>query len=439
MISDDSRRVSVLLGLLFGLAGMGSSSAAIALPLLGSDLGVGVGDATWTITLYVLMLAVTTAVYGRVSDLVGVRLPLLVGIGLMTAGALTAAFAPTFEVLLLGRMFQGAGAAAVPTLGVAVLSKRYDGQVRGVALGRLAGMAAAISCLGPLAGGLLEHAFGWRVVMALPILGVAVIPFLWRALSPEGSGASLDVLGAVLVAATAAGLVLLVQSPATGLVIAVLGGTLIVLGVPAVTWRVRRRPHGFLPLSVVRDGTVVRSSLAAAAVPAAWFAHLVAVPAVLVHEGWEAWQVGLLLVPSAVLALVMPRTAGLLLTRIGSASSLGLAGIVATLALLMAALGTWLVSPAVLVVAVALVTVSFGLGQPALIATVGEAVALDVRGVALGVATLLFLVGGSVGSAVVGGLGEVIGIPASLAVLAALPVLGLVALVPEVRRVPEPV
>ncbi|MDO9494577.1 MAG: hypothetical protein Q7J48_02640, partial [Nocardioides sp.] len=176
-----------------------------------------------------------------------------------------------------------------------------------------------------------------------------------------------------------------------------------------------------------------------AAVPAAWFAHLVAVPAVLVHEGWAAWQVGLLLVPSAVLAAVMPRTAGSVLTRIGSAASLGLAGIVATAALLLAALGTWLVSPTALVVAVALVTVSFGLGQPALMAAVGESVALDVRGVALGVATLLFLVGGSVGSAVVGGLGDVIGIPASLAVLAVLPVLGLVALLPELRRVPEPV
>jgi MFS family permease len=438
MTPDDSRRVSVLLGALFGLAGMGSSSAAVTLPLLGSDLGVGVGDATWTITVYVLMLAVTTAVYGRVSDLVGVRLPLMVGIGLMAAGALVAAFAPTFEVLLVGRVLQGAGAAAVPTLGVAVLSKRYDGEVRGVALGRLAGMAAAISCLGPLAGGVLEHAFGWRVVMALPILGAAVIPFLWRALSPEGSGASLDALGAVLVAATAAGLVLLVQSPATGLVIALLGGALTVLGVPAVTWRVRRRPHGFLPMSVVRDGTVVRSALAAAAVPAAWFAHLIAVPAVLVHEGWEAWQVGLLLVPSAALAMLMPRTAGLLLARIGSAASLGLAGVSATIALLLASLGTWLVSPVVLVVAVALVTVSFGLGQPALIAAVGESVALDVRGVALGVATLLFLVGGSVGSAVVGGLGALTGIPASLAVLAALPVLGLVALVPELRGVPEP-
>ncbi len=70
----------MLLGLLFGLAGMGSSSAAIALPLISDDLGVSVGVSAWTITLYALMLAVTTAVYGRVADLVGVRLPLLVGV-----------------------------------------------------------------------------------------------------------------------------------------------------------------------------------------------------------------------------------------------------------------------------------------------------------------------------------------------------------------------
>ncbi len=433
--TDDSRRVSLLLGALFGLAGMGSSSAAIALPLLGQDLGVGVGDATWTISLYTLMLAVTTAVYGRVSDLVGVKIPLLVGIGLMTAGALVAAFAPSFGVLLVARLFQGAGAAAVPTLGVAIVSARYDGEVRGIALGRLAGMAAAVSCLGPLVGGLVEHAFGWRAVMALPILGVLVIPFLWRALTGEGSGAHLDILGAVLVAATAAGLVLLVQSPATGVLIAGIGVLLIVLGVPAVTMRVRRRPHGFLPLSVIRNGTVVRSAVAAAAVPAAWFAQLIAIPAVLVGDGWEPWQVGLLLLPSAGLAVAMPKTAGALLARIGPAASLAVSGVIASGALVLAAVATSQISPVAVVIAVALCTVAFGLGQPALMASVGASVEAEVRGVALGVATLLFLVGGSVGSAVVGGLGDVIGIPAALAVLALLPVLGLVALIPELRRV----
>ena len=131
---DDSRRTSWLLGLLFGLVGMGSSSAAIALPLMGPDLGVSVGNAAWTISLYALMLAVTTAVYGRVSDLVGVRLPLLFGVSLMTVGALVSAAAPSFGVLVVARMIQGAGAAAVPTLGVAALSARYDGEIRGLAL-----------------------------------------------------------------------------------------------------------------------------------------------------------------------------------------------------------------------------------------------------------------------------------------------------------------
>ena len=196
---DDSRRVSILLGVLFGLAGMGSSSAAVALPILGPDLGVSTGLAAWTISLYVLMLAVTTAVYGRISDLVGVRAPLLAGLVLMSVGALVAALAPTFGVLLSARMLQGAGAAAVPTLGVAILSARYEGSVRGLAFGRLAGTAAAISCLGPLAGGAVEAAFGWRAVMALPILGMRSCPFLWRALTAGGTGARLDVVGAVLV------------------------------------------------------------------------------------------------------------------------------------------------------------------------------------------------------------------------------------------------
>jgi len=433
---DDSRRTSWLLGLLFGLVGMGSSSAAIALPLMGPELGVSVGNAAWTISLYALMLAVTTAVYGRISDLVGVRLPLLVGVSLMTVGAVVSALAPDFTVLLVARMLQGAGAAAVPTLGVAALSARYDGEIRGLALGRLAGGAAAVSCLGPLVGGLVEDAVGWRAVMALPVLGVLVLPFVWSALAGEGSGARLDVLGAVLVALTSAGLVLLVQSPTSGIAVAGVGALLLALGAPLVSMRVRRRPHGFLPLSVVRNATVVRSAVAAASVPASWFALLVGVPAVLVGAGWEPWQVGLLLVPSAAVALLVPRVGGPLLARLGGPRTLALAAVISSVSLLVAALGTAQLWPVPVAAAVVLTTVSFGLGQPAMTAAVGGAVHDDVRGVALGVATLLFLVGGSVGSAVVAGAGELVGIPASLALVGVLPLLALAVLAPQLRRVP---
>lgn len=438
---SDARRVAVLVGLLFGMAGMGSASVAVALPALASDLGLTTGESAWVITLYVLMLAVATAVYGRLSDLMGIRLPLLVGVGLMTAGALVGAAAPSFELLLAARLLQGAGAASIPTLGVAIVSARYVGSVRAGALGRVAGVTAAVSCLGPLAGGGVEELLGWRAVIALPVLGLLIVPLLWRALPTEGSGARLDMLGAALVAGTAAGLVLLVQSPAAGLGVAAVGAVLLVLGVPAVITQVRRRPDGFLPMSVIRNPVVVRSALAASAIPAAWFALLIAVPAVLVARGWEPWHVGLALVPSAATGLLAPRVAGPLLIRLGATKALAVSGITAALSLGVAAGGAALSSATLLVLAVVAVTGAFGLGQPALMAAVGSSVDESVRGVALGVATLMFLVGGGVGSAVIGGLGGVLGMDWSLLLLALLPVVGALLLTSRsVRRsVDEPV
>ena len=431
--SSDAGRVAALVGLLFGLAGMGSAAVAVTLPAIAADLDLSTGGASWVISLYALMLAVATAVYGRVADLAGIRLPLLVGVVLMAGSAVLGAVAPSYELLLAARVLQGSGAAAVPVLGMAIVSARYDGSVRTQALGRVAGTAAAVSALGPLAGGLVEDLVSWRAVVALPALGLLVVPALWRAVPTEGTGARLDLLGAVLVAATASGLVLLVQSPSSGVTVALAGALLLALGVPAATAWVRRRPEGFLPMAVVREPVVVRSALAASCVPAAWFALLIAVPAVLATRGWTPLEVGLALVPSAVTGFLAPRLAGPLLERLGPARALVTSGGTAAVALLVAAAGAGLGSAVLLVGAVVLVTFAFGLGQPALMAAVGGAVPADVRGVALGIATLVFLVGGGVGSAVVGGIGELLGIDRSLLVLALLPVLGALALVPTLR------
>ena len=432
------RRVSLYLGLLFGFAGMGSAAAAMALAPLAEAYDVSMGAAAWTISLYALMFGVGTAVYGRVADLQGPRFPMLVGLSLMTFGALVAALAPTFEVHLVGRLFQGAGAAAVPTLGAAIVTARYAGAVKSSAFLRLAGTAAAVTSLGPLAGGLLVDSISWRLAIALPIVAVLFVPLLWEALFVGGTGARLDFLGALLTAVAAGGVVLLLQSPSTGLPVALAGLLLVLLGFPAVAAWVRRRPHGFLPLSVIKNPVIVRSALAAAAIPAAWFAMLVAIPAVLLADGWAAWQVGLALVPSGAVALIMPRVVGLVIERVSAPLALIFSAVVAAFALLGCALGAGLDLPALLIVSVLGATVSFGIGQPALQTAVGDAVEPSVRGVALGIATLVFMVGGSLGSAVVGGLGPVLGLGTSIGVLTALPVLGILLLIPNLRLSAQP-
>lgn len=435
---SDANRVAILLGVLFGLTGMGSAAAAMAVVPMADAYGVGVGAAAWTISLYALLLGIGTAVYGRIADLSGPRTPLTVGVALMSTGALLAALAPEFWLHLVGRLLQGAGAAAVPTLGAAVLTHRYAGREKAQALVRLASVAAAVTSLGPLLGGSVIDLLSWRWTIALPMLGLLVLPLLWPALHVGGTGARLDLVGATLTALAAGGAVLLVQSPSTGVQVAVAGAVLLLLGAPAVAWWVRRHPDGFLPAEVIGNAAVVRSAFAAASVPAAWFALLIAVPAVLLGRGWDTWAVGLILLPAGVVSLLMPRVIGPMLHRLGPAGALMVATAVSVGALVAAGFGAGLGSPWILVGAVLLVTVAFGLGQPALSAAVGAAVGESVRGVALGVATLVFMVGGSVGSAVVGGLGPVLGVGQAIGALALLPLIGLLVVAPTRRLISEP-
>jgi MFS family permease len=411
--------VALLLGTLIGLSGMGSAAVAVALPDLVRHFHVPADRGVWVISAYAITLAVGTALYGRAADNAGVRTPLAVGVGLLSVGALSAAAAPTYETLIAARLLQGAGAGAAPVLTLAALRVMYAGPTRSTALGHLAGMAVAVTALGPVLGGLLTDLFGWRSAVLFPALGLVVLATLWRSLPTGGTGARLDFTGAALVAAASAGLVLLVQSPSIGAAAALYGTALVVLGIPAVLLWVRRRPDGFLPRAVLREPAVLRSALGAAALPASWFGLLIAIPTVLAARGWSPLGIGFALLPGALLGVVVSRKVGSTIELIGFTRSIALAAATCVVAVLVAAVGATGI-PVLLMLAMALVYAGFTLGQPAMSAAVAEAVPPGMDGVALGLATLVFFVGGSLGAAVAG-LGSVVGPPWSLVLLALLP------------------
>jgi MFS family permease len=433
-------RSAALLGLLFGLAGTSTSAVTVALPELAGDLHLTAATAAWMVSGYTVALAVATPVHGRLADMVGIRLPLTIGIAGMAVGSVLSALAPSFPVLMVARVLQGVGAAAIPVLATALISARWSGTERGTALGRVAGVSATLSALGPLIGGGLEALGGWRWAVALPVLGALAIPPLWRVAPARGTGERLDHTGAMLVAVAASGLVLLIQSPSAGITTAAVGAALLVAGAPLLALRVRSRPHGFLPREIVTNTTVLRSAFAAAAVPASWFALLLGVPLAAASWGWTPLATGTLLVPAALVGFVSPAMARTSLARLGPRRSIALACPTAIIALAMAATGALLQAPVLLATAVVLVSAAFGVGQPAMISAVGAAVPPEERGIALGIATLIFLTGASVGAALVGGLSEVIGVPAAFALLVVLPLAGLAALLrggPDRVAVPQ--
>ncbi|OLM17691.1 MULTISPECIES: MFS transporter [unclassified Pseudonocardia] len=425
--------LSVVLGLLFGLAGTSTSGVTVALPSLAEGLGVTTADATWMVSGYAVALAVATPVHGRLADAVGIRAPLCTGTALLGLGALAAALAPNFALLMVARVVQGLGAAAIPVLAAALLSARAPEERRGAVLGRLAGTSAVLSALGPLLGGALTTAGGWRAAVALPVVGLLALPYLWRRSVVDGDGARPDPAGALIVATAVSGLVLLIQSPSAGTAAAVTGAVLLAVGVPATAAWVRHRPDGFLPRAVVGNATVVRSSLCASAIPASWFALLLGIPLALAERGWTPLTTGLMLVPSAAVALACPALSARLQRRLGPTRTL-LAACAATVAGLLAAVaGVAWHQPWVLAVAPMLVTLAFGTGQPAMIAAVGGAVPADRRSGAIGVATLCFLAGAGIGAAVIGGFAVVVGLAAALALLLVLPLLGSIGLLVAIR------
>jgi MFS family permease len=411
--------VALLLGSVVGLSGMGTAAVAVALPAVVHHFDVPADRGVWVISAYAITLAVGTALYGRASDNAGVRTPFAVGVGLLSLGALLASIAPSYGALIAARLLQGAGGGAAPVLALAALRVKYDGGTRSAALGHLAGMAVGVMAFGPVLGGLLTELLGWRAAVVFPALALVVLAILWRSLPSGGSGARLDYVGAVLVAGTAAGLVLLVQSPSIGAGAVIAGLLLVTAGVPAVLAWVRHRPDGLLPRAVLSEPAVLRSALGGAALPASWFGLLVAIPTVLAADGWSPLAIGFALLPGALVGVLVSRWVGNTIDRVGARRSITLAASTCAVAVLVGALGARGI-PVLLMVAMALVYTGFTLGQPAMAAAVSEVVPHGVQGVALGIATLVFFIGGGLGAAVAG-LGSTVGQSWSLVLLAVLP------------------
>lgn len=423
--APSTTRLGTLLGLLYAHAAIGSAAVSVIVPRVGEALGLDTGGRAWVLTCFALGFAVSTPVFGRLADLGGHRGPVIAGVALMATGAVVSALAPSFPVLVAGRLLQGAGAGSVPVLVAGIASAHFDDDERVRTLGRMAVVIGVAVALGPLIGGGIDALAGWRWVFALPALGLLLLPFVARVAPSEGTGGRPDLVGAALTMTTSAGFLLVLQMPTAGPAVGGLGALALLGGGLPLLAHARRTPEGFLPHAVVTHAVVLRASLVGLALPAANFALLFAVPTLLAErQGWSPLRIGVALVPVALVAWLTARRVGTLLPRVGAARVAGGGMLLAAAGVLMVAVLPGV--PVAGIAGLAAVTAGFGLAQPSLTDVVSEAVGDDLRGVALGVFNLLFLLGGGIGTALLGGLSEVIGLPPAVAIVGVLPLVAAV-------------
>lgn len=158
-----------------------------ALPAASRDLGASIAQMQMTISLYILGVAAGQLVYGPLSDALGRRPMLIVGLSLYVVASVGAAFAPEVHSLIVARLLQALGGCAGLALGRAVVRDTAppDEAVRHLALINLIMMAGP--GLAPIIGSGLSAGFGWRSIFwVLAALGAVTLAFTWRRL-PETS------------------------------------------------------------------------------------------------------------------------------------------------------------------------------------------------------------------------------------------------------------
>jgi EmrB/QacA subfamily drug resistance transporter len=163
---------------------------SIALPAIIAEFNADLTLASWIALVYALITASLYLPCGRLSDLIGIGKVFSAGFILYAAGALAAGWSQSAEQLVLFRAFQAAGSALIMANNFALVTALFPPEERGRAMGISGGTVSALGyTLGPVLGGFLTYAFGWRsnlyLSAVLALVGLAAARYL---LPPESRG-----------------------------------------------------------------------------------------------------------------------------------------------------------------------------------------------------------------------------------------------------------
>lgn len=170
-----SATIVVLLTALVAIGPVSTDLYLPSLPLLGESLSANVSQTQLTLSIFIAGFAVGTLFYGPVSDRIGRRPTLLMGMVLFTGASFACAFAATIEQLIVLRFIEALGGCAGAVLSRAVVRDLFAREDAARVMSYMAGAMALAPALAPIIGGWVHVAFGWRgQFYALGLLGAGL-------------------------------------------------------------------------------------------------------------------------------------------------------------------------------------------------------------------------------------------------------------------------
>ena len=176
---------AVVLGLLSAVGPFAIDMYLPALPSIAADLGASTAAMQMTLTVFFLAIGLCQLAYGPVSDMVGRKPPLHVGLVLFTVGLIGCALSPDVGWLVAFRFVQGLGASAMMVIPRAIIRDLHTG-VEATRLMSLVMLVFSVSpILAPLTGSALIVPFGWRAVFVAVTVAAVLALLLLATLFPE--------------------------------------------------------------------------------------------------------------------------------------------------------------------------------------------------------------------------------------------------------------
>lgn len=165
-----SKRGPVLIALMLstGLVAIDATVVATAVPAIVHDIG-GFSSFPWLFSAYLLAQAVSVPVYAKLSDTIGRKPIMLIGIGLFLLGSILCGVAWSMPVLIAFRVVQGLGAGAVQPMAITIAGDIYTLAERAKVQGYLASVWAVSSVVGPTLGGVFASLGIWRGIFLVNI------------------------------------------------------------------------------------------------------------------------------------------------------------------------------------------------------------------------------------------------------------------------------
>ena len=172
------RRLWAILAVAFGvgLSVLDSAIANVALPTIGQELGISSADSIWIVNAYQLAIMVSLLSFSALGELVGYRKVYIGGLMLFTVASVGCALSSSLATLVLARVMQGFGAAAVTSVNTTLIRIIYPKAQLGRGLGLNATVVAVSSVAGPtIAAGILSIAhWPWLFAVNIPVGLVAL-------------------------------------------------------------------------------------------------------------------------------------------------------------------------------------------------------------------------------------------------------------------------